>query len=267
MRQNTAQKTEGASSQMRNTTADRAIDVLLLFNERQPVLTAIEVAKHLGLSPSTTYRYLTSLRASGLIEEGETNGEFRLGPTVFQLARIARKGLGLSEIALPVMRELVAQTGESALLTRRSGQHVVCIERVESPHSVRLSYERGQVLPLHAGASAKVILAYLKPSEIDTVLNGEPLPRYTHHTVTDPDILRSQLNAIRAAGYVVSDEEVDLGVRGVAAPILDSGGQVLAGISIAGPTFRLNETVLPTVIAEVSHAAQVISHRLHNVES
>ncbi len=267
MRQNTAQKTDGASSQTRNTTADRAIDILLLFTERQPVLTAIEVAENLGMSPSTTYRYLTSLRASGLIEEGETNGEFRLGPTVFQLARIARKGLGLSEIALPVMRDLVAQTGESALLTRRSGPHVVCIERVESPHSVRLSYERGHVLPLHAGASAKVILAYLKPSEIDTVLNGKPLPRYTQHTVTDPDILRSQLNAIRVAGYVVSDEEVDMGVRGVAAPILDSGGQVLAGVSIAGPAFRLNDTLLPTVIAEVSHAAQVISHRLQSVES
>ena len=267
MRQNTTQKTDGASSQTRNTTADRAIDILLLFTERQPVLTAIEVAEHLGMSPSTTYRYLTSLRASGLIEEGETNGEFRLGPTVFQLARIARKGLGLSEIALPVMHELVAQTGETALLTRRSGQHVVCIERVESPHSVRLSYERGHVLPLHAGASAKVILAYLKPSEIDTVLNGEPLPQYTQHTVTDPDVLRTQLNAIRVAGYVVSDEEVDMGVRGVAAPILDSGGQVLAGISIAGPAFRLNDTLLPAIIAEVSHAAQVTSRRLQSVES
>jgi len=266
LRQNTVQKTEGASP-TRNTTADRAIDILLLFNERQPVLTAIEVAEHLGMSPSTTYRYLSSLRASGLIEEGDTNGEFRLGPTVFQLARIARKGLGLSEIALPVMRELVAQTGESAILTRRSGLHVVCIERVESPHNVRLSYERGQILPLHAGASAKVLLAYLKPSEIDSVLSAEPLPRYTMHTVTDPEVLRSQLKAIRAAGYTVSDEEVDIGVRGVAAPILGQDRQVLAGISVAGPTFRLNDTILPTVIAAVSHAAQVISHRLHDLES
>ena len=122
-------------------------------------------------------------------------------------------------------------------------------------------------MPCIAGASAKIILAYLKPSEIDTVLNGEPLPRYTQHTVTDPDILRLQLHAICVAGYVVSDGEVDVGVRGVAAPILDSGGQVLAGISVAGPAFRLNDILLPTVIANVSRAAQVISHRLQNVEN
>lgn len=266
MRQNAVQKTEGTSP-TRNSTADRAIDILLLFNERQPVLTALEIAERLGMSPSTTYRYLSSLRLSGLIEEGETNGEFRLGPTVFQLARTARKGLGLSEIALPVMHELVAQTGESALLTRHSGLQVVCIERVESPHSVRLSYERGQILPLHAGASAKIILAYLKPSEIDSALKAGPLQQYTAHTVTDPDVLRSQLQAIRAAGYAVSDEEVDVGVRGVAAPILDREQRVIAGMSVAGPMFRLHDTLLPTIITAVCQAAQVISQRLQNVES
>jgi len=264
LRQNTSQKSENAPS-TRNTTADRALDILLLFNE-QPVLTAIEVAERLNMSPSTTYRYLSSLRSYGLIEEGDTSGEFRLGPAIFQLARTARKGLGLSEIALPVMRELVAQTGESALLTRCSGRHVVCIERVESPHNVRFSYERGHVLPLHAGASAKVLLAYLKPSEIDTALNAEDLPRYTEHTVTDPDLLRAQLKDIRAAGYVVSEGEVDMGVRGVAAPIFGTNEQVIAGISVAGPMFRLHDAALPTVIAAVRSAAQVISQRLRDLD-
>jgi len=267
VKQNGSQRSEGSSSQTRNTTADRAIDILLLFTEQQPVLTAIEVAEQSGMSPSTTYRYLSSLRSYGLIEEGDTTGEFRLGPTILQLARIASKGLGLSEIALPVMRELVAQTGESALLTRCSGRHVVCIERVESSHSVRLSYERGHVLPLHADAAAKVLLAYLKPAEIDAALNVEPLPRYNDHTVTDPAILRAQLQNIRAAGYSVTDGEVDVGVRGIAAPILGSNGQPIAGVSVAGPEFRLNDTVLPGVIAAVCRAAQEISQRLHDLES
>ena len=267
MRQNGPQKPEGSASQARNTTADRAIDVLLLFNERRPVLTAEEVAELLDMSRSTTYRYLLSLRSYGLVEEGDASGEFRLGTAVFQLARVARKGLGLSEVALPVMRELVDQTGESALLTRRSGAHVVCIERVECSHSVRLSYERGQVLPLHAGASAKVLLAYLKPAEIEAVLSAGPLPRYTEQTVTDPDALRAQLDAIRAAGYIVTDGEVDVGVRGVAAPILGINGQALAGISVAGPLFRLNDTMLPAVIAAVRAAAETISQRLRNVDT
>src|SRR4051812_43888338 len=105
MKQNSTHKPESATSPARNTTADRAIDVLLLFNEQRPILSAEEVAEILGMSRSTTYRYLLSLRSYGLVEEGDINGEFRLGPAVFHLARVARKGLGLSEVALPVMHE------------------------------------------------------------------------------------------------------------------------------------------------------------------
>src|SRR5262249_48717242 len=121
-------------------------------------------------------------------------------------------------------------------------------------------------LPLHAGASAKVLLAYLKPSEIDTVLNAEDLPRYTEHTVTDPAILRAQLKAIRAAGHVVSDGEVDTGVRGIAAPIFGTNEQVIEGISVAGPAFRLHDAALPAVIAAVRNAAQLISQRLRDLD-
>ncbi len=266
MKQKNNQKAENTPSYTRNATADHAIDVLMLFNELQPSLTAEKVAELLGMSRSTTYRYLLSLRSYGLLEEGAGTGEFRLGPAVFQLARVARWGLGLSEIALPVMRELVARTGETALLTRCSGEHVVCIEHVASPHNIRLSYERGHVLSLHAGASAKIVLAYLKPAEVEAMLNSTPLLSYTEHTVTDPAVLRAQLQAIRAQGYAVSDGEVDVGVRGVAAPILGANKQIEAGISVAGPAFRLNDMVLPGVLAAVQEAGHVISQRLRDLD-
>ena len=266
MRQRNNQRAENTPSTTRNTTADHAIDVLMLFNVQHPLLTAEEVAERLGMSRSTTYRYLLSLRSYGLLEEGTGPGAFRLGPAVFQLARVARQGLGLSEIALPVMRELAAKTGETALLTRRSGVHVVCIEHVASPQSIRLSYERGMVLPLHAGAAAKIVLAYLKPSEIEAILNAAPLPRYTEHTVTEPAALRAQLQEIRAQGYSVTDGEVDMGVRGIAAPIIGANKQIVAGISIGGPAFRLDDTALPTALAAVQEAGQVISQRLRDLD-
>ncbi len=266
MKQDLSKKVETSSFQSRNTTADRAIDVLMLFNDQRLVLTAEDVAEQLGMSRSTTYRYLQSLRSYGLIEEGNANGEFRLGPAILRLGHVARKGLGLSEVALPVMHELVAKTGESALLTRRSGNYVVCIERVESEHRVRLSYERGQVMPLHAGASAKVLLAFLKPAEIEAMLSTVPLTRYTEHTTTDAMTLRAQLAAIREARYVVTEGEVDIGVRGVAAPIFGVNGQVLAGISVAGLTYRLSEAVLPSVIQAVREAALIISQRLSDLD-
>lgn len=257
---------ENAGTQGRNATADRAIDILLLFNEEQPVLTAEEVSARLGMPRSTTYRYLQSLRSSGLVEENDSSGGFRLGPAIFRLASVARQGLGLLEIALPIMRELVARTGETALLTRRTGSQVVCIERVESTQRVRLSYERGHVLPLHAGASAKVLLAFLEPDEVEAILSADQLPRYTERTMTDPDTLRHQLEIIRARGYAMSEGEVDMGVRGIAAPIFDSRKRITAGLSVAGPAFRIDDTALPGVIQAVQEAAQRMSQRLRELD-
>ncbi|HEY7125153.1 MAG TPA: IclR family transcriptional regulator [Ktedonobacterales bacterium] len=266
MRQNVIRKTDGTVPSGRNATADRAIDVLLLFTEQQPVLTAEEVSERLGMSRSTTYRYLQSLRSSGLVEDDTSSGGFRLGPEILRLARVARQGLGLPELALPIMQELSKQTSESVILTRRAGQQVICIERVESVHRVRLSYERGQVLPLHAGASAKVLLAFLPQDEIEAVLRMGPFPRYTARTMTDPATLRQQLEAIRARGYAMSEGEVDDGVRGIAAPIWKTNGEIAAGLSVAGPAFRLNEQTLPQVIEAVKQAASKISDRLHEHE-
>lgn len=249
----------------RNATADRAIDVLLLFDDSSPVLSAVEVARRLNMSRSTTYRYLQSLRSCDLLEEDDEHGGFRLGPRVFELARVARKGLGLSEIALPVMHELGEQVDEAVLLTRRSGDQVVCVERVESSHPIRLSYERGHLLPLHAGASAKVLLAFADPTEVDDVLGRRKLDRFTDATVTDPKKLRAQLTVIRDEGVAMSDGEVDAGVRGIAAPIVLSDGRVAAGLSVAGPAFRLTPERVPEVIAAVRAAATKISERLAGI--
>ena len=266
MKQEITRATENAGTQGRNATADRAIDVLLLFNEDQPVLTAEEVSARLGMPRSTTYRYLQSLRSYGLVEENDSSGGFRLGPAIFRLASVARQGLGLLEIALPIMRELVTQTGETALLTRRTDSHVVCIERVESTQRVRLSYERGHVLPLHAGASAKVLLAFLEPDEIEAILSTVKLPRYTERTMTDPDTLRQQLEVIRARGYAMSEGEVDAGVRGIAAPIFDAKKRITAGLSLAGPAFRIDDSILPGIIQAVQDAARRISQRLRELD-
>ena len=257
----TMSQATGSMTSGRNATADRAIDVLLLFDDESPVLSAVEVARRLNMSRSTTYRYLQSLRSYDLLEEDD-HGGFRLGPRVFELARVARKGLGLSELALPVMHELGRRVDEAVLLTRRSGDQVVCVERVESSHPIRLSYERGHLLPLHAGASAKVLLAFADPEEVKEVLGKGKLARFTDATVADPRKLGAQLSVIREQGYAVSDGEVDVGVRGIAAPILQPDGSVAAGLSVAGPAFRLTDGRLPAVIAAVREAANQISLRL-----
>jgi len=255
-------------TQGRNATAERAIDVLLLFDEEHPVLTAGEIARRLDMPRSTTYRYLQTLRSYNLIEE-DARGGFRLGTRIFQLGRIARQGLGYVEVARAYMDELAALTGEVVLLTRRAGNQVVCVERVEGDprHPIRLSYERGHVLPLHAGASAKVLLAFSDPGDIDATLGSiDSLPRYTERTVTDKTALRRQLERIRSDGYALSAGEVDAGVRGIAAPILQPDGRAAAGLSVVGPQFRLKDAALKAAITAVRESAGAISARLREID-
>lgn len=254
-----------SSKPHRNQTADRAIQLLLLYCEGLTVLSAASVAEKLGMSRSTTYRYLQSLRDAGLLEEDPAG--FRLGPRIFQLAGIARKGLGLSEIAAPIMRRLVDEARETVLLTRRSGNQVVCLEREESSRNLRISFERGQVLPVHAGASALVLLAWLDGPELDRTLGSGPLERFTDNTTTDPQALKVRLGETRQSGYIVTYGERDPGVVGIAAPIFGRGSQVIAGLSVVIPQHRLDVDQLDVAIKLVRAAAREISTKFGAIDS
>ncbi|MEU3010163.1 IclR family transcriptional regulator [Nocardia asteroides] len=244
----------------RNSTADRALDILLLFSADKPVWTGSEVATELGVARSTGYRYLQSLTTGGFIEEAA--GGFRLGPRIFQLARMARAGLGLSDAALPVMRSLAGQINETVLLTRRSGRSVVCLDLVEAQQAVRLSYERGQVLPINAGAAAEVLLAWADPAEVTAVLELAPLERFTPKTLTEPELLRKRLAHIRKTGFAVSQGELDPHILGVAAPIRNATGTVCAAVSIAALAARVPRSQLRDVERAVCGAAAEISRQL-----
>ncbi|WP_040742597.1 IclR family transcriptional regulator [Nocardia tenerifensis] len=244
----------------RNSTADRALDILLLFTADKPVWTGPDIAAALGVARSTGYRYLQSLVGSGFLEEAD--GGLRLGPRVFDLARLARAGLGLSEISLPAMRTLAAQFDETVLLTRRSGRSIVCLDLVEAQQAVRLSYERGHVLPINAGAAAEVLLAWSDPGEVTTVLAQAPLQRFTRKTLTDPELLRIRLAHIRKRGVAVSQGELDDHILGVAAPIRNAAGSVCAAVSVAALAARIPRDRLGSVVTAVHTAATAITQRL-----
>jgi DNA-binding IclR family transcriptional regulator len=248
----------------RNSTADRALDILQLFSDDKLVWSGAQIAEHIGVARSTGYRYLKGLVGSGFLEE--CDGGFRLGPQVFELARLARKGVGLSEIARPVMRELADAVGETVLLTRRSGAAVVCLELAEAAVPVRISYERGHVLPVNAGAAAEVLLAWAPEQEITTVLDGAPLRRFTSRTITDQKKLRARLKEIRASGYAVSRGELDEDILGIAAPVRLPDGSTAAAVSVAALRFRVPDDDIPRVAEAVRGAADRISDGLRKIE-
>ncbi|GCD94989.1 IclR family transcriptional regulator [Embleya hyalina] len=251
----------GSGNRGRNSTADRALDILLLFRDDRLALTASQVAGHLGVARSTAYRYLQSLTANGFLEENDGGVGFRLGPRVLDLARLARKGVGLSELARPVMRELALAVGQPVLLTRRTGDSVVCLEREEALHTLRLSYERGQVFPVNAGAAALTLLAWAPDADIERVL-ARPLPRFTDATITHPDELRVRLAGIRARGYTVARGEFDPDLLGIGAPVHREDGAIVAAVSIAALSHRIPDEQVPHYVTAVRASAAELSARV-----
>ncbi|GAA0914673.1 IclR family transcriptional regulator [Virgisporangium aurantiacum] len=250
----------------RNSTADRTLDILLLFDDARPTVSALEVTEHIGVTRSSAYRYLQSLVSTGFIEEADA-GAYRLGPRVLELARLARRSYGLSTLARPVMLRLAAEVGETVLLTRRSGAAVVCLEREEAGAGpVRLSYERGHILPVNAGAAAYTLLAWEPDDEIDAVLAAGDLTRSTERTLTTTHELKARFAEIRAAGYAVSRGELDPDVLGVAAPVRNDHDTVIASISVAALSRRITDERLPDVVARVCRAAADLTEHVRLVD-
>ncbi|MDG5809411.1 IclR family transcriptional regulator [Streptomyces ossamyceticus] len=245
----------------RNSTADRALDILTMFDDTQLVVSGTAVAERLGVARSTAYRYLQSLVAGRFLEEAPGGG-FRLGLRVLEIARLARRSYGLSEVALPSMEALAEDVHETVLLTRRTGDLVVCVDRAESTRAVRISYERGSALPINAGASALVLLAWSPDDEARRLLEATELRRFTAATLTDVDALMERLGRIRRIGYSVTRGELDPDVVGIAAPIRDENKQVIAAVSVAALASRVYPEAETEIAQKVLATAQEISERM-----
>jgi DNA-binding IclR family transcriptional regulator len=251
----------------RNTTADRALTILGMFSDDRLHISAVEVADALGCASSTAYRYLQTLVSTSFLEEAPGGG-FRLGFRVMELARLARHSYELTDLALPVMRCLAAEVGETVLLTRRVDDAVVCVERCGgSGQLIRLSYERGSRLPINAGASALALLAWLPDDQLRELLARQPLQRFTDNTLTDVDALVRRLHKIRADGYSVSVAEVDPDAVGIAAPIFDDADSVAAALSVVAMRRRMPREQTKVVVAAVRAAAETLSAQLAIVGS
>lgn len=240
---------------------DRAVTILFAFARHRSPVTVEALAADVGLPVSTVYRFVKTFQRQGLVDADGRSGYYRLGGRVLELSWQVQDGLSLRGIALPLMEELSALTGETTILTIVSGGVGVCVERIGSPSPVAFHLEIGRSLPLHAGAATKVLLAYLPDRVRERVLQGR-LERYTRGTVTDPARLRRQCAEIRRRGYAFTDQEVDVGVRAVAAPIFGVSGGVVASLCVGGPAERFPDGIVEERGALVVRYAAKISEQL-----
>jgi DNA-binding IclR family transcriptional regulator len=245
------------------TSLHKGLDILCCFDFTRTCLSAQEISDRLDLPLSTTYKYLESLQEKGFLVRNRETKNYELGLMLFRLGNVTGSRMKLVNIALPHMKALSAGSGETVLLTVISGREVVCVERVETDGRIRVSLERGSSLPLHAGASSKILLAYQEESFLDALLCEHPsLVKFTERTVIDPVLLKQELLTIRRQGFAFSDQEVDVGVRALGSAVFNHRAEVVAGLSIAAPGERMNDDALPGLIRLVREAAEKVSRDL-----
>jgi DNA-binding IclR family transcriptional regulator len=213
-------------------------------------LTAAELAAVTGEPRSSVYRLLATLESLGYVEAGDRRGTVRLGLRLFQLGSMVARRFDVRERALPAMKELQRQTDQTVMLMIRRGREAVCIERLAGRFVSLVIVDVGTVMPLHTGAAPRALLAHAPAEVVDAALDG-PLAAYNASTVTSADAVRRYLAEVRETGYVVSDEDVVPGVASLGAPVRDRHGEVVASISIAGPS--------PTILGDPDRPRQLLA--------
>ncbi len=214
----------------------RVLDTFLLHG-RDSVRLA-ELSRELGLNKSRVFRIAATLEQHGYLAQDPATRAYRLGLKCIELGQAARRHLSLLDAADPVLTDLAEHTGETVFLGVRDGLEAVCVAMRESRHSVRLTAEIGRRVPLYVGGIPKMLLAMLPPPEQEEVVGRLRLVPITAKTITSRSELRRQVAAIRAQGYVVTADDLDLGATSVAAPVFGPAGELIAGLSVAGPTER-----------------------------
>lgn len=233
-----------------------------MFSKPSLELGVNELARMLGLHKSTVSRLCLTLEAAGFLTRDEANQRFSLGPRVYQLAGTPAQAMDLRATARPVLDELVASCRETASLTVVQGYDIVTIDVVDGLDAVRMNSEVGSRVKLHASAGAKALLAWMPEPEFDEMLSRHEFRRLTPNTLSDVDELKRNLAEVRERGYSDDLEEIEIGLRCVAAPVRDHDGKILAGVSLSGPRHRMTPEVMALLGRLVTQSADAISARL-----
>jgi len=240
---------------------ERALQILECFDDQFPERGISEIAQAVGLHKATAYRIVTTLVNYGYLEWIAESQKYRLGLELTSLGFKVIRRMDLRQEALPYMKELVQEWDETCDLSIFDHGNVFYIEVLRGDHALTISAAVGQRLPAHCTASGKLFLAYFTEPERNEFLE-RTLTKYTKNTITSPDELRKQLDAICNQGYAVDYEEYELGVCALAAPIFNRSGSVIATIGSPSPTSRMTPERIDQIAGSFKKAARAISQRM-----
>ncbi|MDR3435599.1 IclR family transcriptional regulator [Telmatospirillum sp.] len=239
----------------------RAFSILEQFSGDERALGVTTIANRVGLHKSTCFGLLHTLQRLGYIQQDPETGHYSLGLKAFELGQAYISGQDLRDLTRPFLLQIVEKTMETVHLVVVEGRRAIYIDKVEAPHAMIISSRIGQEALLHCTGVGKVLLAFMSEEDRKAVAS-EGLKRYTENTITEEGELADHLRRIRQNGYGIDDQERELGLRCVAAPIFNARKQVIAAISVSGPSSRITREKLGELSKMIKQATDEISRKL-----
>jgi IclR family KDG regulon transcriptional repressor len=238
---------------------ERMMNLLDTLAARTGPVSLKDLAASTGLHPSTAHRILNDMVVGRFVDRGEQPGTYRLGMRLLELGNLVKARLSVREAAIEPMRDLHQRTGQTVNLSVRQGDEIIYIERAYSERSgMQVVRAIGGRAPLHLTSSGKLFLAADDPRLVRAYATRTGLAGHTRNSITDLPKLERELSLVRARGYARDNEELEPGVRCIAASIRDDTGRIVAGLSLTAPAERMNDDWAADLLA----AAQNISQHL-----
>jgi len=244
---------------------ERGLAVIRAFDAEHAKLSLSEVAASTGLSRAAARRFLHTLVNLGYMRMD--GGQFSLRPKILELGYAYLSSLSLPEVAMPHLEQLVEQVRESSSVSQLDGDDVVYIARVPTRRIMTVAISVGTRFPAYATSMGRVLLADRPDDWLDGYLDSVTLVPLTSHTVSDPGVLRAELSTIREQGWALVDQELEEGLRSVAAPIRDADGRAIAAVNVSTHAGRRTVAeVVDDLLAPLLRTAQGIETDLHRVK-
>lgn len=240
-----------------------ALDLLEQFHDDVDELGVTELSKRLKLHKNNVFRLLATLESRGYIEQNKATENYRLGLKALELGQTFIKQMGLLRQAKPILEQMVEESNETAYVAIYKENHVVYLDVVETNLTVRVVSRVGSRLPAYCTASGKIHMAHMTEEELEASLANMELVQHTPTTITSPEEINAEMAKVRDQDYAFDDEELDIGVRCIAAPIRDYTRRIVGAISISGPTMRIsNARIESELVPLVLKASAELSTRL-----
>lgn len=250
------------NNSLRNSSAVKLMKVVEAIAQKEDGLGVTELANRLDLNKSTIYRFVATLEEEGYLEQNQSTQQYHFGLRMFELASRVVGQKNWTRHIHPYLIDLKERVQETVHLGVEDDGEVVYIDKVDCDRSVRMYSKIGRRSPLYCTGIGKVLLAHLPEGRTEQIIQQLNFHRFTDNTITNADDLQFELKKTRVRGYSLDLEEHEEGVNCTAAPFFNFEGKLIGAISIAGPTSRVDESLLLDLAGETKNTAHLISRRL-----